>query len=72
MTYDRAAVMRDAWVRFRDGKRLRLGWSFSQCLRTAWAAEKIRKGGRLSATDRQTVALPRNPNRDIVEICLSH
>jgi hypothetical protein len=38
MTYDRAAIMRDAHKRFRDGKRLGLDWSFSQCLVTARAA----------------------------------
>lgn len=39
--YDRAAVMKDAHKRYRDGKRLGLGWTFSQCLSTAWAAAKI-------------------------------
>jgi hypothetical protein len=43
MTYDRAAIMRDAHKRFRDGKRLGLGWSFGQCLATAWAAAKDRR-----------------------------
>ncbi len=38
MTYDRAAIMRDAHKRFRDGKRLGLGWTFGQCLTTARAA----------------------------------
>ena len=37
MTYDRAAIMRDAHKRFRDGKRLGLGWTFGQCLATAWS-----------------------------------
>ena len=40
---DRAAVMRDAHRRFRDGRRLGLGWSWSQCLTTAWAAAKMRQ-----------------------------
>lgn len=39
---DRAAVMRDAHKRFADGKRLSLGWTFSQCLKTAWAAARLR------------------------------
>ena len=43
MTYDRAAIMRDAHRRYRDGVRLKLGWSFAQCLRTAWTAAKLRK-----------------------------
>lgn len=45
MTYhfDRRAIMRDAWDRYRDGVRLRLGWSFAQCLSTAWKAAKIRQ-----------------------------
>jgi hypothetical protein len=43
MTYDRAAIMRDAHKRFRDGKRLGLGWTFGQCLSTAWRAAKERK-----------------------------
>ena len=42
MTYDRAAIMRDAHKRFRDGKRLGLGWTFGQCMSTAWAAAKDR------------------------------
>ena len=42
-TYDRAAIFRDAHKRFRDGRRLGLGWSFSQCLSTAWAAAKQRR-----------------------------
>jgi hypothetical protein len=40
---DKAAVMRDAHKRFRDGRRLGLGWTFGQCLSTAWAAAKIRR-----------------------------
>ena len=43
MTYDRAAIMRDAHKRFRDGKRLGLGWTFGQCLSTAWRAAKERR-----------------------------
>ncbi|CAJ0866620.1 hypothetical protein AMST5_01877 [freshwater sediment metagenome] len=42
-TIDKLAVMRDAHRRFRDGRRLGLGWSFGQCLRTAWAAARIRR-----------------------------
>ena len=42
MTYDRAAIMHDAHKRFRDGKRLGLGWTFGQCLSTAWHAAKER------------------------------
>lgn len=42
--FDRSAIMRDAWKRYRDGQRLGLGWSFGQCLSTAWAAAKIRRG----------------------------
>lgn len=41
--FDRAAIMRDAWKRFRDGQRLGLGWSFGHCLATAWAAAKMRR-----------------------------
>ena len=43
MAYDRAAIMRDAHKRFRDGKRLALGWTFGQCLSTAWSAAKERR-----------------------------
>ncbi len=43
MRYDRAAVMRDAHKRYRDGQRLGLGWSFGRCLSTAWAAAKMRR-----------------------------
>jgi hypothetical protein len=42
VTYDRAAIMGDAHKRFRDSKRLGLGWTFGQCLSTAWAAAKAR------------------------------
>jgi hypothetical protein len=35
--------MRDAHKRYRDGKRLGLGWTFGQCLSTAWAAAKMRR-----------------------------
>jgi hypothetical protein len=41
MKLDRSAVMRDAHRRYRDGKRLGLGWTFSQCLKTSWAAARI-------------------------------
>ena len=43
MTYDRAAIMRDAHKRYRDGKRLGLGWTFGQCLSTAWRAAIARR-----------------------------
>ncbi|GLI94315.1 hypothetical protein [Methylocystis echinoides] len=46
--FDRAAVMRDAHKRFRDGRRLSLGWSFGQCLATAWQAAKIRRAAMLA------------------------
>jgi hypothetical protein len=42
MQLDRSAIMRDAHKRFRDGRRLGLGWSFGRCLSTAWAAAKAR------------------------------
>jgi gamma-glutamyl phosphate reductase len=41
VTYDRAAIMRDAHKRFRDGRRLGLGWTFGQCLSTAWRRRRI-------------------------------
>jgi hypothetical protein len=41
--YDRAAIMRAAHRRYRAGKRLGLGWTFGQCLSTAWAAAKMRR-----------------------------
>lgn len=41
---DRAAIMRDAHKRFADGQRLGLDWSFSRCLKTAWAAARIKAG----------------------------
>jgi hypothetical protein len=40
---DRAAVMRDAHRRYRDGKRLGMGWTFGRCLSTACAAAKMRR-----------------------------
>jgi hypothetical protein len=43
VSYDRAAIMRDAHKRFRDGKRLGLGWTFGQCLAMAWKAAKVRR-----------------------------
>lgn len=43
--YDRAAVMRDAHRRYRNGLRHRMGWSFGHCLSTAWAAAKLRRVG---------------------------
>lgn len=46
MTYDRVAIMRDTHKRFRDGKRLGLGWTFGKCLSTAWAAAKDRRKAR--------------------------
>jgi hypothetical protein len=33
--------MQIAHKRFRDGRWLRLDWSFGQCLRTAWAAARV-------------------------------
>jgi len=41
MRLDRSAIMKDAHRRYRDGKRLGLGWSFGQCLSTSWAAARI-------------------------------
>ena len=35
--------MRDAHRRFRDGLRLGLGWTLGCCLKTAWAAAKMRR-----------------------------
>jgi hypothetical protein len=40
--FNRAAIMRDAHKRWRDSKRLQLGWDFSRCLRQAWIAAKLR------------------------------
>lgn len=45
--FDKAAIMRDAHRRFRDGRRLGLGWSFGQCLATAWAAARIARAARI-------------------------
>lgn len=45
--YDKAAVMRDAHRRFRDGRRLSLGWTFGQCLATAWAAARLSRAARI-------------------------
>jgi hypothetical protein len=39
---DRSAIMRDAHRRWRDSKRLNLGFDFARCLRLAWTAAKIR------------------------------
>jgi hypothetical protein len=43
MTYSRANIMRDAHRRYRQGLRLCMGWTFAQCLSTAWAAAKQRR-----------------------------
>lgn len=43
--FDRRAIMRDAHRRHRDGRRLGLGWSFGQCLATAWAAARMQRAG---------------------------
>ncbi len=51
MKTDRKRVMRDAHTRFRQGKRLGMGWSFSQCLKTSWAAERIRRDERVKLTE---------------------
>ena len=40
--FNRAAIMRDAHKRFRDGQRLGLGWTFARCLSTAWEAARQR------------------------------
>ncbi|CAJ0891026.1 hypothetical protein AMST5_04099 [freshwater sediment metagenome] len=45
--FDRAAIMRDAHRRFADGRRLGLGWTFGQCLATAWAAARIARAARI-------------------------
>lgn len=55
MTYDRAAIMRDAHKRFRDGKRLALDWTFSRCLSTAWAAAKARESFPEAAAGRSAI-----------------
>lgn len=50
--FDRAAIMRNAHKRYRDGNHLGMEWSFSQCLRTAWAAARMQRdmtAGRLAA-----------------------
>jgi hypothetical protein len=59
MTYDRRGIMKDAHKRFRDGKRLRLGWTFGQCLTTAWAAAKIRRAASLPSQPRAALAMKR-------------
>ena len=42
MSYDLAAIMRDAHKRFGDGKRLGLGWTFSgNVCRRRWRAYLI-------------------------------
>lgn len=41
--YSRSAIMKDAHRRYRDGRRLGLGWSFGQSLRTAWAAARLQR-----------------------------
>lgn len=57
MTYDRSAIMKNAHKRYRDGRRLGLGWNFGRCLSTAWAAAKIRRAaesGRQGAVELTT------------------
>ena len=55
--YDRRAIMRNAHKRFRDGLLLDLGWTFAQCLRTAWRAARIRKGDDTAATMRRIAGM---------------
>ncbi|WP_457797594.1 hypothetical protein [Methylocystis sp. S23] len=43
MKIDKSAIFRDAHLRFRQGKRFGIGWTFGHCLSTAWAAAKMRK-----------------------------
>lgn len=43
MKLNKRRVMQDAHIRYRQGQRLNMGWTFSQCLKTAWAAEKQRQ-----------------------------
>lgn len=58
-TYDRTAIMRDAHKRYRDGKRLGLGWAFGRCLSTAWQAAKMRRGaGEIEMRDLLPQMLP--------------
>ena len=57
--FDRRAVMKDAHKRYRAGLRLNCGWTFAQCLRTAWAAARQRNDMRLRAT---------RPQRDIIRL----
>jgi hypothetical protein len=40
---DKSAVLKDAHLRYRQGPQLQMGWSFAQCLRTAWAAAHQRQ-----------------------------
>ena len=42
---DRAEILKDARKRFADGQRLGLGWTFAQCLKTAWAAARMKAAG---------------------------
>jgi len=55
---DKGAVLRDAHKRFRDGRRLGLDWTFSQCLSTAWAAAKIRRDAFQSPPARRVIDRP--------------
>lgn len=43
MKIDKSAVFRDAHLRYRQGLRLGMGWSFARCLSTAWKAARIRR-----------------------------
>lgn len=49
--FDKRAIMRDAWKRYRDGQRLNLGWTFGHCLSTAWAAAKLRREWAMERAD---------------------
>ena len=56
---DRSAVMRDAHKRYRQGQRLNMGWTFAQCLSTAWQAAKMRQAAVI-----QFHAAPRHKRAD--------
>lgn len=68
MTYhfDRRAIMRDAWGRYRDGVRLRLGWSFAQCLPLVGVQRKMPKSEPIPSQKLLRQILDYNPNTGIL------
>jgi hypothetical protein len=52
---DRREVMRDAHRRFKDCQRLRLDFTFADCLSSSWTAARMRRAGTHRSWDNRRV-----------------